>query len=105
MKLRFLLAWGNYPKGAIIEPPPNVAGQYLSTVWYGQRIVEEVIEEPTEASHEDREIPPALPAASAPCGSGGDTENAVERVARPRSRHPARRDDVSRHGGTGTGQA
>lgn len=53
VKLRFLLAWGAYPAGAIIEPNAILRGQLLATRWYGEKIVEEVPEEKPQAKSEE----------------------------------------------------
>ena len=39
-RLRFLLAWGAYPKGAIITPTGVQRDRLLAIRWYGERVVE-----------------------------------------------------------------
>lgn len=39
-RLRFLLAWGGYSKGAIITPPGVLRDRLMAVRWYGQRVVE-----------------------------------------------------------------
>lgn len=46
-RLRFLLAWGAYRKGDVIQPPSAMERDaLLRTVWYGRRVVELIPEEP-----------------------------------------------------------
>lgn len=59
IKLRFLLAYGGYPKGFVIEPPAALRQQLLATRWYGRPVVEAVEEatpvpEPMPAGVSDR---------------------------------------------------
>ncbi len=49
IKLRFLLAWGAYSKGAVIVPPGVLRDHYLGLRWYGRKVVEVVQEVETPA--------------------------------------------------------
>lgn len=51
-RLRFLLAWGGYSKGAIITPPGVLRDHLMAVRWYGHRVVELVQSEVT--------LPPAV---------------------------------------------
>ncbi len=60
MKLRVTLAFGNYRKGDLIDPPALQAQDMLAMRCFGRSIVERVIEQPLNVP-EPLPLPPAEP--------------------------------------------